>query len=98
MYFKNKYNNMDDEELHNIVGFVKNSEYRTKTLRFIGESMKMPSEIGEDLHINASQVSNVLADLKSRGLVECKTPKIYKGRLYKNTPLGLKIIKYIDEL
>lgn len=89
---------MEDEKILEILGYVKVSEYRTKTLKFIGTGAKMPSEIGKELNIGTSHASNILISLKKYDLVECKNPKIKKGRLYKNTELGFKILKYLEQL
>ena len=87
---------MNEEQLMEIVGFVKVSDYRTKTLKFMGNGVKMPKEIGEHLNIRTSHASNVLIDLKKYGLVECTNPNVKKGRLYKNTDLAFEILKYLD--
>ena len=85
-----------DEKILEILGYVKVSNYRSNTLKFIGEGMKMPSEIARELNIATSHASNILIALKKFDLVVCTNPKIKKGRLYKNTELGLKILKYLD--
>ena len=79
-----------------IVGFVRVSDYRKKTLKFIGYGVKMPKEIGEELGIRTSHASNVLADLKKYGLVFCTNPNITKGRLYRNTDLAFEVMEYLD--
>ena len=87
---------MNEEELIEIVGFVKVSDYRVKTLKFIGNSMKMPKEIGDELGIRTSHASNVLSALKKHKLVVCANPNNTKGRLYKNTDLAFKVMEYLD--
>ncbi len=87
---------MDKEELMEIVGYVKVSKYRAKTLRFIGEGYKMPSEIAKELDIATSQASNILKSLKNHNLVVCINPNVRKGRLYQNTELGFIILEKLD--
>lgn len=87
---------MDDTELYKILGYVKISQYRTDTLKSIANELKMPSEIANELNIQTSQVSAALGDLKNKELVICVNEEVRKGRLYKCTPLGLKIIDLID--
>lgn len=87
---------MNDEELLEIVGFVKVSDYRLKTLKFIGNGLKMPKEIGNELNIRTSHASNVLKALKKYNLVVCTNPNNTKGRLYKNTDLAFKVMEYLD--
>lgn len=87
---------MENTEIMKVLGFVKISPYRTNTLKSIGDELKMPSEIANEINIKTSQVSAALTDLKSKNLVICVNEEVRKGRLYKCTPLGLKIIKYLD--
>ena len=84
---------MDEKELFEILGYVKISPYRTKTLKSIGYELKMPSEIASDIDVKTSQVSSALSDLKKKGLVVCVNEEVRKGRLYKCTDLGKEIIK-----
>jgi DNA-binding MarR family transcriptional regulator len=87
---------MEQEKLLEIVGYVKVSEYRTQTLKFIGTSRKMPSEIAKELGIGTSHASNVLRSLKKYDLVVCSNPNVRKGRLYENTQLGHEILRNLD--
>lgn len=87
---------MYNEKLMEIVGFVKVSPYRTKTLKFIGEGLKMPSEVAKHLDIRTSHASNVLSSLKNQGLVICINEKVKKGRLYQNTDLAKEVLKYLE--
>lgn len=87
---------MDESEFYEILGYVKISPYRTNTLKEIGETIKMPSEIANNLNIKTSQVSASLSDLKNKKLVMCINEEVRKGRLYKCTPMGLKILKELD--
>lgn len=87
---------MEINELYEILGYVKISPYRTNTLKAIGDKLKMPSEIASELNIKTSQVSSALSDLKEKNLVVCINEEVRKGRLYKCTDLGLKILKELD--
>lgn len=84
---------MDEKELFEILGYVKISPYRTKTLKSIGNEIKMPSEIAKENNIKTSQVSSALSDLKQKDLVFCINEEVRKGRLYRCTDLGKEIIK-----
>ena len=66
------------------------------TLKFIGDDLKMPSEIARGININTSQVSSALSDLKNQNLVICINEEVRKGRLYKCTELGLQLIELLD--
>lgn len=97
MYFSfNKIIIMENEEkILELIGFVKISDYRTKVLKLIDNDMKMPSEIGKELNIRTNHISTVLTDLKKQGLVICVNNNVRKGRLYKNTDLGKKVLEYL---
>ena len=87
---------MEEIELYKLLGYIKVSPYRTKTLQSLGNDLKMPSEIANDINIKTSQVSAALSDLKKHNLVICINEEVRKGRLYKCTELGLELLKYID--
>ena len=86
---------MNNDEIFHLVGYVMASEYRTNILKSIGNQIKIPSAIAGDIGLRTNHVSNVLKDLKDKGLVQCLNEEARKGRLYKNTDLGLEVLKYI---
>ncbi len=85
----------NNDEIFDIVGYVMASEYRCNIIKSIGESIKIPSAIAEDIGLRTNHVSNVLKDLKEHKIVVCLNKDARKGRLYKNTDLGLEILKYL---
>lgn len=87
---------MDSKEYYNILGYVKVSPYRKNTLKSIGSNLKIPSEIAKEINAKTSQVSAALTDLKKVDLVVCVNEEVRKGRLYKLTELGFKILKDLD--
>lgn len=87
---------MDNIEIYNLLGYVKISPYRTLTLKSLGNELKMPSEIAGELDLKTSQVSAALSDLRRKNLVVCINEEVRKGRLYKCTPLGLKVLSELD--
>lgn len=84
---------MNEREFFYAMGYVKVSPSRTKVLRSLGNSFKMPSEIAKDTDLRITQVSNSLADLKKEKLVVCLNEHVTKGRLYQCTDLGKEIAK-----
>lgn len=86
---------MNDDELYQIIGYIMASEYRKNIMKSIGDSIKIPSLIAEEIGLRTNHVSNVLSDLKEKNLVTCLNEDARKGRLYKNTELGLEVLKYI---
>ena len=87
---------MDREKIIDLVGFVKISQYRVDALKFIGDGMKMPVEIGKHLNTRTSHASNILRVLSDNGLVRCTNPQRKKGRLYETTDLAKEVMKYLD--
>lgn len=78
--------------------YVEISSYRTKTIKSIGETVKIPSKIAKDTGIRINHISNVLKQLKEHELVECINEEAKKGRLYRLTEKGLKINEMINNI
>ncbi|MBE6504154.1 MAG: transcriptional regulator [Methanobrevibacter sp.] len=89
---------MEEKELLDIVGYVMASTYRLGVLQYIGNGVKIPSDIARTIGVRTNHISNVLSDLKENGLVVCLNENAHKGRLYKNTELSLEILKYLKEM
>ena len=75
-----------------VVKYVNKSSYRVRALKAIGEDVKMPKEIANDSGILQSHISNVLRELKDKGVVECLNPEVRKGRLYRVSKDSLDIL------
>ena len=82
--------NIDDK----IMEFVKRSTFRQKVLKSLdNDNVLMPTEIAKLSNIKTNYVSKVLAELKSKELIEIINPEVRKGRLYRLTDVGDEIIK-----
>lgn len=77
----------------NAVSLIKSSEYRSKVLKAIGESIITPSEIAEKTGLRLNHVSMVLTGLKENNLVKCLNENTKKGRLYQLTDIGKNVIR-----
>ena len=88
---------LSEHEIWDIIGFVKVSPTRLKTLKSLESDFLMPSEIAKTTGLRITQVSNALHDLKEKDLVYCLNEQAKKGRLYQNTELGLEILKMIEK-
>lgn len=86
---------MYEEEFYNLLGYVKVSKTRTKILKSLENDLKMPTEIAKENDFRITLVSNALYDLKQKNLVVCTNEEMFKGRLYKITDDGKKIIECI---
>lgn len=78
-----------------VIKYVNRSKYRARTLKAIGDDVKMPKEIAEDSGILQNHISNVLRQLKDKDLVECLNPNARKGRLYRLSDDGLDVLDKI---
>ena len=88
---------LSEREKWEIIGFIKVSSTRYNILKTIEDDFLMPSEIAKYTGLRITQVSNALHDLKEKDLVYCLNEDVSKGRLYRNTPLGLEILEMIDK-
>ena len=86
---------MDDETLKDY-GYVISSSYREKSVRSLNKGNKIPTELANDIGIRSNHVSKVLRELKDRDVVECINENKRKNRIYRLTPKGQDIARYID--
>lgn len=88
---------LSEKELWEIIGFIKISPIRYKTLATLSTGFLMPSEIARSTGMRTTQVSNALNAMKKKNLVVCKNEDAYKGRIYQNTELGLEVLRLIEQ-
>ncbi len=80
------------DEMLTEISYVNISKYRTKAIKSLEESPKIPSVIARDSGIRTNHISKVLRELKEHELVECINPEARKGRLYRLTDTGKEIV------
>lgn len=86
-----------DDKLLKLTSYVKISKYREKTLKSIGNNVKIPTNIAKDSSIRTNHISKVLSELKSKEIVECINEEARKGRLYRLTDTGKEVLESINE-
>ena len=86
-----------DDELLKLTSYVEISKYREKTLKSIGNNVKIPTNIAKDSNIRTNHISKVLSELKSKEIVECINEEARKGRLYRLTDTGKGVLESINE-
>lgn len=86
-----------DDELLKLTSYVEISKYRKKTLKSIGNNVKIPTNIAKDSDIRTNHISKVLSELKSKEIVECINEEARKGRLYRLTDTGKEVLESINE-
>ena len=72
--------------------YVEISTYRTKVMKSLNGETKIPSQIAKDTDIIQNHMSATLKQLREHNLVECINPEVRKGRLYRLTDKGEKIV------
>ena len=87
----------EDDELLKLTSYVKISKYREKTVKSIGDAVKIPTHIAKDSGIRTNHISKVLSELKGKEIVECINEEDRKGRLYRLTPTGKNILEQIED-
>ena len=87
---------LSDEMLKEI-SYVEISKYRTKVMKALEGSVKIPSVIANDSGIRTNHISKVLSELKSKEIVECINEEARKGRLYRLTDTGKDVLETIKE-
>ena len=85
------------DEMLTEISYVNISKYRTKVIKSLEESPKIPSVIARDSGIRTNHISKVLSELKAHELVECINPEVRKGRLYRLTDKGDEIVKNLEK-
>ena len=86
----------ESRELLKEIEYVKRSGYKTKVLKSLEKGVKIPSGIAKDTEILTNHISAVLKQLKDYELVECINPEVRKGRLYRLTDKGRKVLEKLD--
>ncbi|WP_406535158.1 transcriptional regulator [Methanobrevibacter sp.] len=84
------------DEMLTEISYVNISKYRTKVIKSLEESPKIPSVIARDSGIRTNHISKVLGELKEHELVECINPEVRKGRLYRLTDKGNILAKNLE--
>lgn len=87
-----------EEDLIEKVSFVRLSKHRTKILKILENGIMMPSEIKKQNKISYTHLSRYLNSLKDKNLIVCLNEQSKKGRYYKITPEGEKVLKFIKQL
>ena len=86
---------MDDETLK-VIGYVISSTYRVKVVKSLSKGDMIPTQIANDSGIRTNHISKVLAELKTKGVVECTNEDQKKNRNYRLTKLGIEISKELN--
>ena len=87
----------NEDELLKKCSYVIISSYRRRVLETLKNDVKIPTKISEESGVGIKHVSNVLTDLKEHDLIVCINEDAHKGRLYRLTNEGQKVVDMIGE-
>ena len=87
----------ENDELLKLTSYVQISKYREKTLKSIGDEVKIPTNIARDSGIRTNHISKVLSELKGKEIVECINEEARKGRLYRLKNTRKNVLENIKE-
>jgi len=71
------------------------SPHREKIIRLLQIKPMRPSEIATELNLSRPQVTRNLKELEHRNIIICLNPDVRKGRFYKITNNGEKIMELL---
>ncbi|MGD2092364.1 MAG: winged helix-turn-helix domain-containing protein [Candidatus Aminicenantes bacterium] len=80
---------MDDNDWK-LYSWVIRGNQRRKVIMALGKP-KIPTEIKSEAKMSMTNVSKILKEFRSKGLVRCLTPGVRTGKLYELTEAGRKI-------
>lgn len=89
-------NQLSEQEIWDLIGFIKISPHRQKTLKALKDDFLMPSEIAKLTGMRTTQASSALNDLKKKNIVVCMNESAHKGRIYQNTKLGMQLLDILE--
>ena len=77
------------------IEYVKRSKNRTHIMKSLDEFPKIPSELAEATVISRQHISHGLKELSQRDLVVCLNPEEQRGRIYRLTERGEKVLEEV---
>ena len=78
-----------------MASFIKSSKNRQKVADCLEDSVKIPSDIANEIDLRLNYVSMLLQELKDKSIVECLNEDSKRGRFYKLTEEGEDAVKFI---
>lgn len=69
----------ENDELLKLTSYVQISKYREKTLKSIGDDVKIPTNIAKDSGIRTNHISKVLSELKVKTSLNVSTKRPVKA-------------------
>lgn len=86
---------MNNNEIDANADYVLRGTVRIRVLSRLIDA-NTPSKTAAEIKADRANLSRTLRDLEDRGLVECTTPGVRVGKLYKTTEVGVKVLNRIE--
>ena len=80
------------------LSYVKRSKNRIAVVKSLGETIKIPSDIANEMNLRINQISAILSDLKKEKICICLNEDQKVGRLYQLTPKGFEVYKFLRKM
>lgn len=84
-----------DRETVDLLSFIKGSKHRINILLYLGDNIKITSQIAENVDLRITHTSRTLKELKEKELVTVLNPEAKRSRLYQLTPKAKELLKYL---
>jgi len=81
----------------NKYGQLISSQYRRKVILNLLTGPMNPKQIANKTGLYLSHVSKTLNELSRLGLINCLTPELKRGRIYRITTEGKEVASYIRD-
>ena len=91
-------NEFDYQDYIDSLSYVKRSKNRISVVKSLGETMKIPSDIANEMNLRINQISAILSDLKKEQICICLNEDQKVGRLYQLTPKGLEVYRFLKKM
>lgn len=78
-------------------GYTIASEYRKKVVAVLKQKPRSPKQIADQTTLHLSHVSSTLSDLEEKGIVQCLTPNLRKGKIFSLTEIGKEIAEELSK-
>lgn len=77
------------------LSYVKRSKNRIAVVKSLGTTLKIPSDIANEMNLRVNQISAILSDLKKEQICVCINEDQKVGRLYQLTPKGIEVYEFL---
>ena len=80
------------------LSYVKRSKNRIAVVKSLGTTLKIPSDIANEMNLRVNQISAILSDLKKEQICVCINEDQKVGRLYQLTPKGIEVYEFLKKM